>query len=146
MVAACSSFLSLIPVGLTSNPMPKKKVRKNSKLIRYNQYDQIPQESLQELKDRIVGMPVHMLLMEHQTLSEYYGTLQKKNEDWFTEPTMGVFDKLMAVRDRIMHIVHSLQDHLSMAEYQTDEAYRLMEKKEKNVEVSKNTDKQNKQS
>jgi hypothetical protein len=30
-----------------------------------------------------------------------------------------------------------LQDHLSMAEYQTDEAYRTIEKKEKNVEVSK---------
>ena len=117
--------------------MPKKKVRKNSKLIRYNQYDQIPQESLQELKDRITSMPVHMLLMEHQTLSEYYGTLQKKNKDWFSGPTMCVFDKLMAVRDRIMHIVHSLQDHLSMAEYQTDEAYRTIEKKEKNVEVSK---------
>lgn len=146
MVAACFLFLSLIPVGLTSNPMPKKRIRKNTKLIRYNQYDQIPQESLQELKNRIAGMPVHMLLMEHQTLSEYYGTLQKTNKDWFTGPTMGVFDKLMAVRDRIMHIVHSLQDHLLMAEYQTDEAYRLMEKKEKNVEVSKNTDKQNKQS
>lgn len=141
MVAACSSFLSLIPVGLTSNPMPKKKVRKNSKLIRYNQYDQIPQESLQELKDRIVGMPVHMLLMEHQTLSEYYGTLQKQNKDWFTGPTMDVFDKIMAVGDKIMHIVHSLQDHLLMAEYQTEEAYRLMEKKEKNVKVSKNTNK-----
>jgi dGTP triphosphohydrolase len=124
-----------------SNPMPKKKIRKNTKLIRYNQYGQILQESLQALKDRIEGMPVNMLLMEHQTLSEYYGTLQKKNEDWFTGPTRDVFDKMMAVRDRIMHIVHSLQDHLLMAEYQTEEAYRLMEKKEKNVEVSKNTNK-----
>ena len=126
--------------------MPKKKVRKINKLIRYNRYDEIPKESLEELKNRIAGMPVHMLLTEHQTLSEYYGTLQKTNKDWFTGPIMGVFDKIMAVRDRIMHIVHSLQDHLSMAEYQTDEAYRLMEKKEKNVEVSKNTNKQNKQS
>lgn len=122
--------------------MAKKRIRKNSKLIRYNQYDKIPEESLQELKDRIAGMPVHMLLTEHQTLSEYYGTLQEKNKDWFTGPILGVFDKMMAVRDRIMHIVHSLQDHLSMAEYQTDEAYRLMEKKEKNVKVSKNTNKQ----
>lgn len=121
--------------------MPKKKIRKNTKLIRYNQYGQISQESLQALKDRIEGMPVNMLLMEHQTLSEYYGTLQKQNKDWFTGPTMDVFDKIMAVGDKIMHIVHSLQDHLLMAEYQTEEAYRLMEKKEKNVEVSKNTNK-----
>jgi hypothetical protein len=126
--------------------MPKKKIKKLTKLFRYNRYDDISKESLQELTERISVMPVHMLLMEHQMISEYYGILQKKNQDWFNGPTRDVFEKLMAIKDRIMHYMHSLQDSLSMAEYQTDEAYRMMEKKEKNVKILKNINKQNKQS
>ena len=124
--------------------MPKKKIKKVSPMIRVTSYDHISKESFENFKDRLIGMPFNLLLTEHQTLSEYYGILNGK-DDWWDEKTKDVFEKMMFVKDKLIEKVHSLQDYSYLLEYQIDEAYRLMHNKEKdNVKVSKKSTKQSK--
>ena len=124
--------------------MPKKKIKKVSPMIRVTSYDHISKESFENFKDRLIAMPFNLLLTEHQTLSEYYGILNGK-DDWWDEKTKGVFEKMMFVKDKLIEKVHSLQDYSYLLEYQIDEAYRLLHNKEKdNVKVSKKSTKQSK--
>ena len=124
--------------------MPKKKIQKVSPMIRVTSYDHISKESFENFKDRLIAMPFNLLLTEHQTLSEYYGILNGK-DDWWNEKTKDVFEKMMFVKDKLIEKVHSLQDYSYLLEYQIDEAYRLMHNKEKdNVKVSKKSTKQSK--
>ena len=124
--------------------MPKKKIKKVSPMIRVTSYDHISKESFENFKDRLIAMPFNLLLTEHQTLSEYYGILNGK-DDWWDEKTKDVFEKMMFVKDKLIEKVHSLQDYSYLLEYQIDEAYRLMHNKEKdNVKVSKKSTKQSK--
>ena len=124
--------------------MPKKKIQKVSPMIRITSYDHISKESFENFKDRLIGMPFNLLITEHQTLSEYYGILNGK-DDWWDEKTKDVFEKMMFVKDKLIEKVHSLQDYSYLLEYQIDEAYRLLHNKEKdNVKVSKKSTKQSK--
>jgi hypothetical protein len=128
-----------------SNKMAKKKIKKAINLVRIRQYDHILQESFEDFKDRLMGMPINMLLIEYQTLSEYYGIQTNKEKIWWSGANKDLFDRVMFVRDKIMEKVHQLHDSLYTLEYQVDEAYRVAEKKEKNnVEVSKKSNKQSK--
>jgi len=125
--------------------MPKKRIKKTSKLLRYKTYDHINKESFEDFKERLLAMPVNMLLTEHQTLSEYYGILTVKEKTWWNDTTKSLFEKIMFVKDKIRDQVHSLRDYTYMLEYQVDDAYRLLEKEKiKNVEVPKKSTKQSK--
>jgi hypothetical protein len=127
--------------------MPKKKIKKATSLLRVKEYDSVVNESFSEFETRLQGMPIKMLLSEHQTLCEYFGILGKKDNSWWSNESKAVLEKIWHVKDKIMRIVHSLYEEISMVEYQVDEAYRKLDKKEeKNVKVSKKSTKQNKQS
>ncbi len=111
--------------------MAKKKIKKAINLVRIRQYDHILQESFEDFKDRLMGMPINMLLIEYQTLSEYYGIQTNKEKIWWSGANKDLFDRVMFVRDKIMEKVHQLHDSLYTLEYQVDEAYRLLDKKRK---------------
>jgi hypothetical protein len=124
--------------------MAKKKIKKVISLLKYKSPLEDPLEALDALKARIEGMPVHLLLIEYRNLSERLGYNEKAEQDFLSNATRDVYDRLHLVREHIMEKFHELNDTIAMLEYQVDEAYRTLRSKEQNVKVFKKSIKQSK--
>jgi len=124
--------------------MPKKKIKNLPRTLNYKLEMDVLKESFEDFKDRIEQMPICMLLQEHRHIAEQYGiVIAETGVDW-GEKHQAIFKRLSHVNERILKMYHSALDQVAIADYYNDCAWKEMNKKEKNVKVSKKFNKQSK--
>lgn len=122
--------------------MPKKKLKTLTFPFRAER--DVLNESLEDFKSRLIGMPVFLLLNEHRDLCEQFGVQMMKSKTEWSETQSKIHERVSLVRKEILKIFHICHDQMMASEYYTDQAYTELEKKNKNVEVSKKSNKQSK--
>jgi hypothetical protein len=121
--------------------MAKKKKKSLIRLLDYKLEQDVLKESFEDFKDRVQNMPICMLLQEHRFIAEQYGILvAKTNADW-GEKHQAIFKRLSHVNEEIIRLYHSTLDQVAISDYYNDRAWKEIEKKEKNVKVSKKSNK-----
>ncbi len=124
--------------------MPKKKIKNLPRTLNYKLEMDVLKESFEDFKDRIEQMPICMLLQEHRHIAEQYGiVIAETGVDW-GEKHQAIFKRLSHVNERILKMYHNALDQVAIADYYNDCAWKEMNKKEKNVKVSKKFNKQSK--
>ena len=110
-----------------------------TKLLPYRiEYD-VLKESIEDFKSRLENMPAHLLLNEHRILSEQYGIDLYKTKGELRDTQSKIYARISMVHEKILGLVHSLQDQLWASDYYSEQEFKKMIK-EKNVKVSKNSD------
>lgn len=123
-----------------ANQNSKKKTK--TLLYPFKMEIDVLKESLEDFKERLVGMPMNLLLTEHRILCEQYGIeTAKSNKDW-SETLSKIHERASLVREEIMKMVHTLHDQMLMSDYYTEQEYAQRQKEKKNVKVPKKSNKQ----
>lgn len=124
--------------------MAKKQIKSLPRVLNYKLEMDILKESFEDFKDKIESMPICMLLQEHRHIAEQYGiVIAQTGEEW-GEKHQAIFKRLSHVNERILKMYHNALDQVAIADYYNDLAWKEKDKKEKNVEVSKKSNKQSK--
>ena len=124
--------------------MPKKKIQSLPRVLNYKLEMDVLKESFEDFENRIQQMPICMLLQEHRHIAEQYGIVIAQSGAEWGEKHQAIFKRLSHVNERILKMYHNALDQIAIADYYNDCAWKEIDKKEKNVEVSKKSNKQSK--
>lgn len=122
--------------------MAKKKIKTLPRVLNYKLEMDVLKESFEDFKNRIGQMPICMLLQEHRHIAEQYGIVIAKTSAEWGEKHQAIFKRLSHVNERILKMYHNALDQVAISDYYNDLAWKEIEKKEKNVKISKKPNKQ----
>lgn len=128
--------------------MPKKKLKKTTKLFPFSPYivrkNGEPKETFDDFKFRVEMMPFFLLLQEYRLESQEYGRLTAKDENLWTGPVKDCWERLEFIRKQLDDRYHSLQKQVESSTYEADLAWDSLykERKKNDVKVSKKSTKQ----
>jgi GTPase involved in cell partitioning and DNA repair len=126
-----------------ANQKTKKNKKEHVILHPFKMDYNVLKEPLEEFKERLIGMPMFLLLNEYRILCEQFGIeVAKTQKDW-SDTHSKIHERVSLVREEIMKTVHTLHDQMLAADYYTEQEWARGEKEKKNVEVSKKSNKQN---
>lgn len=125
-----------------ANQSSKKKKKSTTLTFPYKMEIDFLKEPLDEFKERLIGMPMTLLLTEYRMLCEQYGIeVAKTKKDWSSTHSK-IHERVSLVREEIMRTVNTMHEQMLMSDYYSEQEYTKREKEKKNVKVSKKSNKQ----
>lgn len=124
--------------------MAKKTIKNLPRVLNYKLEMDVLKESFEDFKNRIEQMPICMLLQEHRHIAEQYGIVIAKTGAEWGEKHQAIFKRLSHVNEQILKMYYNALDQIAISDYYNDLAWKEVDKKEKNVKVSKKSNKQSK--